>query len=256
MPDWSDWTQITTKDDFPNVSVSKKNNAHVYHVDFFNYEGTAETKQSIGLAVLLPVCALCVYSIFTDYPLLILLIFPAIIIYALFVRSREVKRTIELNFDSDLMQLYKNDKPDGGNRKVTRLYELTVEDHPDTEWERVNRQQNQKKGPGPLEKTHCLFAWFGEGGAEKIRLIDRIEWPKRNSLFEVQQAVNYAYQLGMNEAAQKADSGKAAGAVTDEIQISNDGSEISLGNMKIRGEGDTPKQPDNDKGRGIKPPLD
>jgi len=75
--------------------------------------------------------------------------------------------------------------------QLLQLKHVTVDRHPDTELERYERQEKRRKGPGIKEQTHCLFGWFGRGGAEQIILVSRLEWPCRNSLREVREAIEW-----------------------------------------------------------------
>ncbi|MEZ5749401.1 MAG: hypothetical protein R3D83_05770 [Caenibius sp.] len=111
-------------------------------------------------------------------------------------------------------------------------------DHPQTELERANRMRKNLNSPGKYEKTHCLFGHFGVGGAEKVWIVQRVEWPKQNSLYEVGQAISWAMEKGRRAMEQQAE---AMPPLVDPLA--------------------TPArqaapQPQSDRAGSIKPPLD
>ncbi len=105
----------------------------------------------------------------------------------------KMKRAIELDFGADQLRVFKGQKLKI-SRQLSRMANLTVEDHPDAEHARITRQEHGKKSPKDVEKQHCLIGWFGAGGAEQVMLLARAEWPCRNSLFEVRQAILWAIE--------------------------------------------------------------
>ena len=95
-----------------------------------------------------------------------------------------VRYEIQVDHGEDHFTVYRK-----GRRQMwrpwSRLAAVTVGEHPD-----VPLELEQKKGKlGPKQRQHCLFGHFGIGGAEKIVLVTRWEWPPQGSLFEVQQAI-------------------------------------------------------------------
>lgn len=103
----------------------------------------------------------------------------------------KIKRTIELDFGADALRVLRDGKAEQ-QHALSRLANLTVEPHPEAEIERLARQERGEKKPTRKEQQHCLFGWFGAGGAERVMLIARAEWPNSNSLFEVRQAIIWA----------------------------------------------------------------
>lgn len=97
-------------------------------------------------------------------------------------------RTIELDFGQDVLRVWRNEKV-AIERQLSRLANVTVEDHPDAAFERQARIERGDKFLQDEEKMHCLVGWFGAEGAEQVILVTRAEWPDRRSLFEVRQAI-------------------------------------------------------------------
>jgi hypothetical protein len=60
------------------------------------------------------------------------------------------------------------------------------------------------------QKQHCLFGWFGIGGAQKICLVCKVEWPNKNSLTEAQAAIMWARERAQNDFKTR-QTGEAAG---------------------------------------------
>ena len=89
------------------------------------------------------------------------------------------------------------------------MQNLTVENHPEAEFERADRMEKGEKTLKEAEKQHCLIGWFGPGGAEQVVLITRAEWPNLNSLFEVRQAVLWAISAGRRRRCGGTGAGKA-----------------------------------------------
>jgi hypothetical protein len=104
---------------------------------------------------------------------------------------RKTKREIELDYDKDELRIYINGRP-SWKRQLSRLESLTIEPHPQVEYARMRRQERGKKKLSDEEKSHELFGYFGEGGAEKVWLVSRAEWPNHNSLREVRAAIIWA----------------------------------------------------------------
>jgi hypothetical protein len=65
------------------------------------------------------------------------------------------------------------------------------------------RQQRGEKLLRPVEKMHVLYGFFGRAGGEQIILITRFEWPIRQSLYEIRQAVLWAEEQGRERAGER-----------------------------------------------------
>ncbi|MDP2619203.1 MAG: hypothetical protein Q8P46_03355 [Hyphomicrobiales bacterium] len=118
-----------------------------------------------------------------------------------FKSLRTLNRIIELEPGADRLRVLM-----GGTvsveRQLSRLASLTVEPHPEVEVHRMRRQERKQTRLTDAEKTHCLFGWFGVAGAEKVLLLSRAEWPNRDSLFEVRQAIEWAREQARGAAPQ------------------------------------------------------
>jgi hypothetical protein len=77
-------------------------------------------------------------------------------------------------------------------RKLSACYGFSLGPHPDLPLE---YEKNKTGKAGPKQKQHCLFGHFGPGGAERVMLVARWEWPPENSLYEVQQALEWTKQI-------------------------------------------------------------
>jgi hypothetical protein len=109
-----------------------------------------------------------------------------------FVRNpRDVRREIILDYGADRLRLLANGRP-AGTMPLMSMTSLTIEPHPMMEAERLKRLEKKQSRPSVAEKTHCLFGYFGPGGANKVRLVSRFEWPSRDSLREVRAAILWA----------------------------------------------------------------
>lgn len=104
-------------------------------------------------------------------------------------------REIEIDFGGDALRVLRNGSK-VLERPLSALANVTVENHPDAEFDRTNRQERGIKTLRESEMSHCLVGWFGVGGAEQVILLTRAEWPDRRSLFEVQQALVWAKGQG------------------------------------------------------------
>ena len=100
-----------------------------------------------------------------------------------------VRRAIEVDLGNEQVRVLKNGKLKLSRRMSGRIPEFTIEPHPYVEWERT---KTQGRRIGPLQKQHCLFGWFGARGGEKVMLVARLEWPSRESLYEIRQAILWA----------------------------------------------------------------
>jgi hypothetical protein len=77
-------------------------------------------------------------------------------------------------------------------RKLSGCYGFSLGPHPELPLE---YEKNKTGKAGPKQKQHCLFGHFGPGGAERVMLVARWEWPPENSLYEVQQALEWTKQI-------------------------------------------------------------
>ncbi|RWI14529.1 MAG: hypothetical protein EOQ92_28705 [Mesorhizobium sp.] len=141
-----------------------------------------------------------------------------------------VPYVIELDMARDRLRVLRRGRPKT-ERELSRLANLTVEEHPDTAYARNKRQQQGSQKISDPEKQHCLFGWFGARGAEQVLLVSRAEWPTRHSLMEVQQAIIWA--KGMGEA-----------LVQEAARAGSEAAGHALAGAPPAGE------------RGLKPPLD
>jgi hypothetical protein len=194
------WMQISTSEDFAHTVVYERDGPKgkkIYRVVFDNWE---ITKSFIGSLVL-------VALLFGTFPAfiflgaevggfmaLVLVGVGAVWLFKKFKALQSVKRAIEIDAGADKLRVLKNGRVEL-ERQLSRMANLTVEEHPDAEFVRINRLERGEKKLKDEEKSHCLFGWFGIGGAEQVILITRVEWPNRNSLFEVRQAVIWAREL-------------------------------------------------------------
>jgi hypothetical protein len=101
------------------------------------------------------------------------------------------QRAIEIDQAGDALRIYRDNKL-LEQHQLSRLANLTVEPHPEAEAARENRILNNGKRLRWEERQHCLFGWFGIGGAQKICLVCKVEWPNKNSLAEAQAAIMWA----------------------------------------------------------------
>lgn len=225
-------TRISTPADFPTAAVYAREepDGPVLTVAFTNYEFGTNGRRTIGGALALPAMVFAIVAVFTvpfgafhvnqGWMTLGFIFLGAVLvlhftgIYRTFP-PYPYRIAIELDFGRDRLTVKRN-----GRRLVERplfaLHNLTVDQHPDAEFSRRNRELRGEKRLSNNEKQHCLFGWFGAGGAEQVPLVTRMEWPNRNSLFEVRQAILWA---------------------------------------KMKAE-EQPMQEYSSEGRGIKPPLD
>ena len=245
------WTLISTLDDFANLAVyERQGRIHKdYRITFLNYDEDLDksTKfkiQAIFAAILfLP--WIVMFFISRDIGVvMVLLLLPALFIFGKYFGGPQTRRrNIILDFNNDALKVF-NENPFGkdeipmGERKLSRLNDLSVGDHPETDLERANRARKNLNGPGRYERTHCLFGHFGVGGAEKLWIVQRVEWPKQNSLYEVGQAISWAMEKGRRAMEQQAE---ASPPLVDPLA--------------------TPArqaapQPQSDRAGSIKPPLD
>lgn len=190
------WKRIDKPGDFPTVEVyeSLEPKGKNYSIAFKNLEYTANvgiTFLSI-MAAMLTSILIMVYARELGDPLFGYLLFGSffliLTVFIIFKQPASVDRNIEFNTGTGLLRVIRKGLVEI-ERPYKRLHNLTVEDHPDAEFKRSDRQQRGEKNLKIEEKQHCLIGWFGEGGAEQVILLYRAEWPNRNSLFEIQKAI-------------------------------------------------------------------
>src|SRR5690606_18921841 len=118
------------------------------------------------------------------------------------IRPGQVERTIELDIGNDRLRVLRGSRIDI-ERPRSRLDNVTVQPHPDAEFARVSRLEKGRQTLMDVEKQHCLIGWFGAGGGKRLVLLCRVEWPNRNSLFEVRQAMLWAMAQAEGRQAQE-----------------------------------------------------
>jgi hypothetical protein len=207
-------TRISTAADFPRLAVYAREDPEgpVYTVSFTNNEFGSNGRRAVGIAlsflVLLIPIALGNLGFRNELLIIVTLVYLAVLVVLHFSGWHRVfppypyPVTVELDVGRDRIVVRRN-----GRRVVERAYSalhnLTVEDHPDAEHSRRNRELRGEKRLSNNEKQHCLFGWFGGGGAEQVPLVTRMEWPNRNSLFEVRQAILWTNEKARSQAAQE-----------------------------------------------------
>lgn len=209
--------RLSTEDDFPQVTVYERQSASgpVYCIAFDNLEfgGMRELLMRFFSLVLITlfipgalIAGMFAERLSVSWVIGIgLFSVGAVLVYLRAYRPFSAKRTIELDFGQDRLRVTRNGKV-AVERTLSRLHNLTVENHPEAEFMRASRQESGNKQLMDEEKQHCLIGWFGVGGSEQVVLLSRAEWPNRNSLFEVRQAVMWAKQR--EPAAQQAEQRK------------------------------------------------
>ncbi len=212
-------TRISTAADFPRVAVyARAEPTGVVHtVAFSNPEFGTNGRRTVGGALALPATVFAIVAVVTvpfgafhvnqGWMTVGFIFLGAVLVLHLTGIFRtfppySYRITVELDFGRDRITVKRN-----GRRLVQRalsaLHNLTVEDHPDAEFSRRNRELRGEKRLSNNEKQHCLFGWFGGGGAEQVALVTRMEWPNRNSLYEVRQAILWAIEKSAGQAAQE-----------------------------------------------------
>lgn len=195
----SAWKEISAGQQFNGIQVFERPDAKggAYSVVFQNREPWPQSHHLIYGIVSLALGA----GTFAGFALLPaeLISIPVALLWAFIIgvpaagfylqRPRKVTRTIVLDRAANRFRVLRNNKPT--YERPLGMFNLSVDDHPDLEVERNERREKQQKGPGPLEKQHCLIGWFGPEGAQRVELVYRVEWPKRYSLQEVAGAVNW-----------------------------------------------------------------
>lgn len=193
-------TPISSSSDFPHTAVFERAgpNGNVYTIAFDNrefVEGWRTVPMAAWFVVLIfsviPVAMMLPDNMLHWWAVIWVIAFAASFFY--FKQPWKVKRTIELDFGTDQLRVLRNGKVEN-SRQLTSLANLTVDEHPNAEVSRIDRMAHGEKKPKMYEKQHCLFGWFGAGGAEQVMLVNRAEWPNHQSLFEVRQAIMWAIE--------------------------------------------------------------
>lgn len=111
------------------------------------------------------------------------------VLFGIGLSPQRTNGAIELDFAGDQLRVLRNGRTKV-TRQLTRLTNLTIEPHPQA------MVEHQRRGGkiGPFQKTHCLFGFFGAGGAEKVLLVCRWEFPSHESLLEVLKAVQWVVE--------------------------------------------------------------
>ena len=186
--------QISTSDDFKNVTIYRKTGpkgGSVYTLEFDNPEKIGVFRGIIFfVTILVLVLSISFFVILSDSLLIgfaIPIVLGFVAYFALVHPPKRVRRAIQIDTDADELRVLKK----GGvvsKHKESRLHELSIGEHPDAERARSQRTQRE---PSTAEKQHTLYGWFGSGGAERVALLSRYEWPRHDSLYEVQQAMHW-----------------------------------------------------------------
>jgi hypothetical protein len=102
-----------------------------------------------------------------------------------------VRRAIVLDAAKNELNVYGNGKLEV-SQPLDKIYTFTLDKHPLAEAEEMRNRRADKIGE--FQKQQCLFGLFGPGGAYKVKLVCRYEWPCVDSLYEVRQALIWAIQ--------------------------------------------------------------
>lgn len=233
---------ISSREDFPSVAVYQRDEpaGRVYRIAFvqreFAEKGTARGAWR-ALAVMAAVFASmagCTISFQAGESFgwgwgwtgIGLTVIGFVAVWEWAFGASKVERAIELDLGNDKLRGLRNNRIEV-ERALSRMANLTVENHPNAEYKRTVRQQKRQEGLSEEEKTHCLFGWFGVGGAERVVLLCRAEWPCQYTLSEVREAIYWALEQA------------AAGRLAEESMPDT-----------------TPVRRAQPHGGGLKPPLD
>lgn len=201
---------LTTAEEFPNVAIYAREGtglrvvfAHLEDARPLFVLGNFLGGAAVVAVPLAALIAMLEWRIIPDYvpsgipavSLLVVLVFVVPILLGMLFNVRigppfYTYREIQLDPPRDEFRVYRNGRLETV-RALSRLDTLTVEPHPKAELE---RQKNRER-PGRYQKQHLLVGWFGEGGAEKVPLLGRWEYPVQKSLIEVLKAVQFAVVL-------------------------------------------------------------
>lgn len=199
-------TRVGTEQDFPNLTIWREAGGigPIYRIAFDNleYGGARRLIRFAATALLALLIPLAIWSgvlaqrAGLHWLIGIALCF-ALVSFASHIGSRpgKIERTIELDFGNDRLRVLRGSRVEV-ERPRQRLKDLTVQAHPEAEFARASRLEKSIQTLKDVEKQHCLIGWFGVGGGEQLVLLCRAEWPNRNSLFEVRQAMLWAIAQG------------------------------------------------------------
>ena len=195
---------INSPEDFPRVAIYERAGAGgpIYRVTFYNKEfvrgWSAVPRGLFGLAAGLAFVPVMAFLTVTAENMGVSWVSGAAaglllygILFANLWRPAKSLRVIELDKGADKLRVLRSGRLEL-ERQLSRMANLTVDAHPEAEYKRAVRLEKGNQTLSDEEKSHCLIGWFGAGGAEKVVLITRAEWPCHHSLFEVRQAVLWA----------------------------------------------------------------
>lgn len=187
-------TLISTKAQFPNARVYRRDAADgpVFTIAFRNLERTS------GLllftvtitAFTTPFAVMAVSPALGTLLLLLIAGTTFLVVGAPGPIRQYCRRTIEIRPDRDELRFFRGRRLKG-RYALSALTYLTVEPHPDAQWARMERQARGVSGPADLDYVHCLYGWFGVGGASQVELMHRVQWPPRLSLREIREAIEW-----------------------------------------------------------------
>lgn len=180
---------ISSKADFPRVKIYREDGAGgpVYTIAFRNREERARGPKALILITALVggVMALAVMPIIS---------IACVVIFIVMAQPANERREIALDFGKGELRVYRSGALE--IRKQLALANLTIERHPEAE-----QEWHDSGGKlGIKQKQHCLVGWFGAAGADRADLVCRVEWPRKDSLLEVRQAILWAMQQAQQEA--------------------------------------------------------
>ncbi|HUF79693.1 MAG TPA: hypothetical protein VMN03_01045 [Burkholderiales bacterium] len=206
-------TRVSTAQDFPNLTIWREagGNGPIYRIAFDNLEfgGARRLIRFMATALVALIIPLAIWSgVLAQWAGLHWLI-GIVLCFALVwltchmgIRPGKIERTIELDFGNDRLRVLRGNRIEI-ERPRSRLDNVTVQAHPDAEFARASRLEKGQQTLKDVEKQHCLIGWFGAGGGEQLVLLCRAEWPNRNSLFEVRQAMLWAMAQAEGRQAQE-----------------------------------------------------
>jgi len=187
---------------FPNVRIERDQKRGIIRVSFLNKELPKLSRMLGGLAIIIgwPFFSIVLTDgAVTDWlngiDLMVALVIGGYMIVEAFFPEK-VGRAVEIDLDRNRLRVLKNGRSEL-ERPFSDLDNLTIEEHPDAAVARDRRAGNpQQQRMTMTEKQEALFGWFGPGGAEKVLMVPRYEWPPGNMLFEVRQALMWVIQGG------------------------------------------------------------
>ncbi len=204
-----DWQRISNNEEFPHVAIFEAPGP-VYTLSFLNREPVGAVWLILAMPAWTAIFILALWGMIDGSAALAQWGVPrymtALVIAAVGIGAGAwmlhppmVPWEIVMDIPADRILIYRRRRRKL-DRKLSMLKNITIADHPDTELERARRGPG--KGPGPLEKQHCLMGWFGAGdtGVNQEILLTRYEFPKIHSLFEVGQAMIWARKRYMSAA--------------------------------------------------------